>query len=330
MTAAASHTPVMVAEVLSALAPRPGGEYVDATFGAGGYARAILTAAPCRVLAIDRDPDALARGRHMLHEWGDRLRLIAGRFGEMERLLAEAGRRSVDGIAFDLGMASTQVDEAARGFSFRTDGPLDMRMDPSAGATAADLVNTLPEAELAAIIREFGEERAARRIARAVVAARRSAPIRRTLELASLVRSVVPAAPGSVDPATRTFQALRIRVNDELGELDRGLVAAERLLAPGGRLVVVAYHSLEDRRVKGFLRARSGTAPAPSRHRPASSSPGGPAPSFRLLRRGTFKPTAAEVAANPRARSARMRAAERTEAPAWPLPDVAKPRRRAA
>ncbi|TVR83205.1 MAG: 16S rRNA (cytosine(1402)-N(4))-methyltransferase RsmH [Rhodospirillales bacterium] len=310
-----THTPVMLAEVLAALAPRPGGDYVDATFGAGGYTRAILAAAPCRVFAIDRDPEALARGRDLARDWDNRLQLLAGRFGDMERLLAAVGQQRVDGVAFDLGMASTQVDAAARGFSFRTSGPLDMRMDPTAGETAADVVNTASEAELARIIRDLGEERAARRIAKAVVAARGNRPFRRTDELAALVRSIVPATAGGVDPATRTFQALRIHVNDELGELDHGLGAAERLLVPGGRLVVVAYHSLEDRRVKRFLRDRSGTAPRPSRHQPGSASAGGPSPSFRLLGRGTVKPSTAEMATNPRSRSARLRAAERTDAP---------------
>jgi 16S rRNA (cytosine1402-N4)-methyltransferase len=238
----------------------------------------------------------------------------------MEQLLTEAGAERVDGIVFDLGMSSIQLDAAERGFSFRAEGPLDMRMDPGAGATAADVVNTLPEEGLADILYAYGEERAARRIARLIVQSRRQAPFVGTRQLADLVRSVVRKEAGGIDPATRTFQALRIYVNDEMGELDRGLCAAERLLAAGGRLCVVAYHSLEDRKVKTFLRVRSGSLPRSSRYTPELPAGGkaAPAPSFRLLHRGAIRPSAAEVAANPRARSARLRAAERTAAPPWP------------
>jgi 16S rRNA (cytosine1402-N4)-methyltransferase len=230
----------------------------------------------------------------------------------MEAVLKGLGITSVAGIALDLGVSSPQLDDPVRGFSFRADGPLDMRMG-GAGPTAADLVNSLSETALADLIYIYGEERFARRVARAIVAARRAAPITRTGELAALVRSAVPKS-GDIDPATRTFQALRIEVNDELRELDRGLAAAERLLAPGGRLVVVSFHSLEDRRVKDFLRARSAAAPQGSRHRPAVASP---APTFHLITRKPVLPGAAEIALNPRARSARLRAAERTAAPAW-------------
>jgi 16S rRNA (cytosine1402-N4)-methyltransferase len=320
MAAESAHVPVMLAEVVEFLSPRPGACYVDATFGAGGYTKAILGAAACRVFGIDRDPAAVARAAAICPEAGDRLRVLHGSFGEMEPLLAEAGADSVDGIAFDLGMSSMQLDAAERGFSFRAEGPLDMRMNPGAGASAADLVNTLPEEVLADIIYAFGEERAARRIAKLIVRARAKAPIERTGQLADLVRSVVRKAEKGIDPATRTFQALRIYVNDEMGELDRGLRAAERLLAVGGRLCIVAYHSLEDRKVKSFLRVRSGSSPRPSRHAPHAPAGGdaGLAPSFHLLHRGAVRPTAAEVAANPRARSARLRAAERTAAPSWP------------
>lgn len=316
-----AHVPVMLAEVIAYLSPRPGACYVDATFGAGGYARAILDAAPCRVFGIDRDAAAVARAAAIHRDAANRLQILHGCFGDMEQVLAEVGVTCVDGVTFDLGMSSMQLDAGERGFSFRTDGPLDMRMDPNAGISAASLVNTLPEDALADILYAYGEERAARRIARLIVHQRAQAPIERTQQLADLVRGVVRTEVGGIDGATRTFQALRISVNDEMGELDRGLSAAERLLAVGGRLCVVAYHSLEDRKVKNFLRGRSGSSPRASRHAPDRSAGGDaacPAPSFRLLHRGTVRPTAAEVAANPRARSARLRAAERTAAPPWP------------
>jgi len=310
---AVAHRPVMLAEVVAALAPRDGAVVVDATFGAGGYARALLAAVRCRVIGIDRDARAIAAGAALARDHGDRLTLVQGRFGEMVRLLAEHGITRLDGVVMDLGVSSMQLDEPARGFSFRRDGPLDMRMG-STGETAADVVNTYPEDRLAEIVRNLGEERHARRVAAAIVAARRRAPIRRTGALAAIVRAVVPAAADGIDPATRTFQALRIRINDELGEIDRGLAAAERLLVPGGRLAVVAFHSLEDRRVKRFLGLRSGHAPRPSRHAPEAVRP---APSLTLLQRRVLRPSAAEVAANPRARSARLRAAVRSDAPAW-------------
>ena len=322
MAAEPAHVPVMLAEVLAFLSPRAGACYVDATFGAGGYAIAILNAARCRVFGIDRDPAAVARAGAIGGNDSDRLRVLHGAFGDMEQLLTEAGAERVDGIVFDLGMSSIQLDAAERGFSFRAEGPLDMRMDPGAGAgaTAADVVNTLPEEGLADILYAYGEERAARRIARLIVRSRREAPFTGTRQLADLVRGVVRKEAGGIDPATRTFQALRIYVNDEMGELDRGLCAAERLLAAGGRLCVVAYHSLEDRKVKTFLRVRSGSLPRSSRHIPELPAGGkaAPAPSFRLLHRGAVRPSAAEVAVNPRARSARLRAAERTAAPPWP------------
>ena len=308
---ASAHTAVMLRGVLEALRPRDGAIYVDATFGAGGYSAALLEAARCRVWAIDRDPEACARGAALERRFPGRVSILAGRYGDMIALLSSVGVERIDGIAFDLGVSSFQLDDAARGFSFRIDGPLDMRMD-RAGMTAAAAVNSLDERELADILFSYGEERASRRIARAIVAARRAAPITRTLELAELVRRVVPRAKDGIDPATRTFQALRIYVNDELGEIDRGLSAAERLLAEGGRLAVVSFHSLEDRRVKEFLRTRSGAAPGPSRHRPAL--PASAAPTFRLLFHGTIKPAADEIALNPRARSARLRAAERLAA----------------
>ena len=310
------HTPVMLNEMLEVLAPRDGGIYVDGTFGGGGYSRALLEAAGCRVWAIDRDPDAIAAGQAMADHYAGRLVLIEGRFGDMERLLAEHQVGPLNGLALDLGVSSMQIDQAERGFSFQQDGPLDLRMD-QAGPSAAEAVNSLAEAELARIISHYGEERRARHVARAIVAARREAPITRTGQLAAIVCRVVREARDGLHPATRTFQALRIHVNDELGELARALEAAERLLAPKGRLAIVAFHSLEDRAVKAFLRARSGSGPRPSRHEPQAEIEG-PAASFALITNKAQRPSDAECAANPRARSARLRAAVRTAAPAWP------------
>jgi 16S rRNA (cytosine1402-N4)-methyltransferase len=314
-----AHAPVMLAEVIGALTPRDGGVYIDATFGAGGYAAAILDAVACRVLAIDRDPEACHRGEAIVAAFEGRLCLFQGRFGDLSELAARCGLRKVNGVAFDLGVSSLQLDAPERGFSFRTAGPLDMRMDTAVGTTAADAVNRLPQEELANIFYTFGEERASRRIAAAIVRARVQAPILDTFKLADIVRSVLPRAADGLDPATRTFQALRIWVNEELAELDRGLLAAERLLAPGGRLVVVAFHSLEDRKVKNFLRLRSGEAPRASRHRPEITGIR-IEPSFRLLTKRAVRPSPREISENPRARSARMRAAERTEAPVWTPP----------
>lgn len=333
------HTPVMLREVIEALSPRDGAVYVDGTFGAGGYTEAILAAADCRVWGIDRDPEAVTRGQAMAARHPQRLKLIHGRFGAMDTLLGRQQVFAVDGIALDLGVSSMQLDQAERGFSFRAEGPLDMRMDRGdaagndeddavggPGPNAAEVVNELSEAELADIIHHYGEERRARQVARAIVAARRERPIEDTARLAEIVRAAVRASskgrtkPRSktgrgIDPATRTFQALRIHVNDEIGELDRGLHAAERLLAPGGRLAVVSFHSLEDRAVKVFLRARAGAGPSGSRHRPEAAARHDP--TFLPLFRGACRPGRAECDANPRARSARLRAAERTAAAAW-------------
>ena len=307
-----AHVPVLLEEAIAALAPRDDGLYVDGTFGAGNYSRAILEAAHCRVVAIDRDPLAVRRGGDLVRRYPGRLTVVEGRFGDMARILAGLGIAAVAGVALDLGISSDQIDDPARGFSFRADGPLDMRMSGE-GITAAELVNTLSETALADLIYVYGEERFARRVARAIVAARTKAPLTRTGELAALVRKVVPAPKGGIDPATRTFQALRMEVNDELGELSRALAAAERVLEPGGRLAIVSFHSLEDRKVKDFLRARSG-GEGVSRHRPGTVQR---APTFALLTRKPVRPSEAEVAANPRARSARLRAAERTAAPTW-------------
>ncbi len=306
---ALSHNPVMLAEMLGALAPKNGARYLDATFGAGGYTSAILDAADCSVVAIDRDPDAIERANALAASYGDRFTIVCGCFGDMEQLLAEVGITRLDGIVMDLGLSSPQIDNPDRGFSFRSDGPLDMRMGMD-GPSAADVVNTWPEAELARIIKEYGEERYARRVARDIVAARKEQPIETTSALAAIVRSAVPRSKDGIDPATRTFQALRIEVNDELGEIDRALEAAERLLSPEGRLVVVAFHSLEDRRVKAFLAKRSGRGGGGSRHLPQKE----PAPpTFTLLPGGLKKPTEIETRQNPRSRSARLRAAIRND-----------------
>ena len=308
----------MLNEVVAALSPRDGAIYVDATFGAGGYSEALLAAANCTVWGIDRDPAARSFGDVLARRFPGRLTVLNGRFGDMVKLLTGVGVDRIDGVALDLGVSSMQIDDAGRGFSFRADGPLDMRMDGTAkdpGMTAADVVNRLAETELADIIYRYGEERSSRRIARAIVERRQDAPITRTGQLAELVRRVVAKSKDGIDPATRTFQALRIYINDELGELQRGLIAAETLLGPGGRLAVVSFHSLEDRQVKEFLLGRSEAGPKPSRHLPPVAGTA-PAPTFRLLGRRALRPAAAEAAANPRARSARLRAAERTDAPA--------------
>lgn len=308
------HVPVMLAEVLAALAPRDGGIYVDATFGGGGYTAAILAAASCTVWAIDRDPDAIARGAALAAQHPGRLHLLHGAFADMMDLLAARGVAALDGVVFDLGVSSFQLDDPARGFSFRHDGPLDMRMART-GPSAADLVNTLPERELADTLFELGEERASRRIAKAILAARAVAPITTTGRLAEVIRGVLPPDRSGHHPATRSFQALRIRVNDELGQIERALDQAARLLSPGGRLVVVSFHSLEDRLVKRFMAEAAGRTPAPSRHDPAGLL-AREAAGFRLLATGAAKPGAEETGANPRARSARLRAMQRLDAEA--------------
>jgi 16S rRNA (cytosine1402-N4)-methyltransferase len=303
------HIPVLAREVVDALRPRDGGCYVDGTFGAGGYSSAVLDRAQCQVIALDRDPDAIATGQALAERYAPRLRLIEGRFGDMAELLSAEGVDEVDGVALDLGVSSMQFDQADRGFSFRASGPLDMRMERS-GPSAADLVNEADEAELADIIWRYGEERKSRRVARAIVEARRQKPIETTGELAEIVRRAVgPQGRDESDPATRTFQALRIAVNDELGELERGLAAAEQVLAPGGRLAVVSFHSLEDRAVKQFVRARAGRVPAPSRHAPPRAEDR--AATLSDLTRKPVLPSADEIAKNPRARSARLRVAEK-------------------
>jgi 16S rRNA (cytosine1402-N4)-methyltransferase len=310
---AAAHAPVMLEEAVSALAPAPGGRYVDATFGGGGYARAILAAADCSVYGFDRDPTAVARAREWAGAYEGRLTLINRPFAEMEDALAERGVTTICGAVFDLGVSSMQFDEAERGFSFMRDGPLSMRMDggkPDAG----DVVNEADARDLAAIFRTYGEEKRASRIARAIVAERMAAPIATTGRLADIiVRASPPRREDKIHPATRVFQALRIFVNDELAQLARALGAAERLLRPAGRLAVVTFHSLEDRIVKRFLIERSAAAARPSRHAPATAAR---EPTFRTLFDKPLAPGADEIADNPRARSAKLRAAIRTAAPA--------------
>ena len=298
-----SHYPVMLTEVLAALSPVDGGVYVDGTFGAGGYSRAILDAADCTVVAIDRDPDAQKRAEGFDDP---RLIFLRGCFGDVERLLREAGIDKVDGFVLDLGVSSFQLDEADRGFSFREDGPLDMRMDPESGQSAAELIAQTEEKDLADLIYKYGEERKSRRIAHKIIEVCRQTPIETTGQLADIVRSCVPQARDGIDPATRTFQALRIAVNDELGELERALASAENILKPGGKMVVVSFHSLEDGLVKHFFREKSG-GEAGSRHLPEVES----VPAiFNLLTRKALKPSEKEVAENARSRSARLRAAE--------------------
>jgi len=304
------HIPVLLAEAVEALAVRPGGSYIDATFGAGSYSRAILGSQErTRLLAIDRDREAVAAAEPVLRAAEARLTLVEGRFGEIARIARENGFDKVDGVVFDIGVSSMQLDRAERGFSFRNDGPLDMRMSAE-GTTAADLVSSLSRDELADLLRLYGEERHAGRVARAIVQAREQSPIRTTRELRRIVASALPPARDGIDPATRSFQALRIAVNDELGELLRGLAGATSLLAPGGRLVVVTFHSLEDRIVKRFLRDLTAARPTLSRHLP------GEARQERTFAEigGPIMPGSVELAANPRARSAKLRFGVRGEA----------------
>ena len=317
----ARHIPVLVRPVVEHLSVHDGGIYLDGTFGAGGYARAILTAADCKVLALDRDQSAVANSAGLVEQMGGRLTVAESRFSALDEVAASFAIAAVDGVVLDLGVSSMQLDQAERGFSFRLDGPLDMRMGGQ-GPSAADVVAAASERTLADIIFLLGEERHSRAVARAIVKARAATPIRTTAQLADIVGRVVRTRPGDIHPATRTFQALRLYVNDELGELAAGLMAAERILAPGGRLVVVSFHSLEDRIVKTFLVGRAGGR-AGSRHLPQVA----PRPaSFAILTKRPLGPDDAEVAANPRARSAKLRAAARTDAPADTADRPALPR----
>jgi 16S rRNA (cytosine1402-N4)-methyltransferase len=311
MNPAGQHIPVLGRQAIGMLQPRSDGIYVDATFGAGGYSRAILDTAGARVIGIDRDRSAVTAGFDLVDRSDGRLTLVEDRFSNLAEVCTAQGVEAVDGVVMDVGVSSMQLDQAERGFSFRLDGPLDMRMG-HAGPTAADVIAKASEADLANIIYIFGEERHSRGLARAIVAARKQAPITTTRALADIVAKVVRSKPGEIHPATRTFQGLRIFVNEELDELHLALSAAERMLKPGGRLVVVSFHSLEDRIVKNFLveRARAGGG---SRHLPEIAQA---APSFHILTKRPVTPDEDEVATNPRARSAKLRAAERTAAPA--------------
>ena len=300
------HIPVLLSEVLDALSPRDGGVYVDGTFGAGGYSVAILEAAYCKVIGIDRDPSAIALAADLKKKYGERLELINARFSQM----AEVVNSKVDGVALDLGVSSMQIDNAERGFSFQKDGALDMRMSGE-GITAADVVNTFSETELADIIYKYGQERFSRKVAAAIVARRKNMPFTSTLDLAKVVAAVVARAKDGIHPATRTFQALRIYVNDELDELQKGLAAGAALLKPSGKLAVVSFHSLEDGIVKAFMQEKAGKTPAASRYVPTKNEQF--APDFRLLNKKPLLPSNEEVRLNPRSRSAKLRVLERKE-----------------
>jgi 16S rRNA (cytosine1402-N4)-methyltransferase len=314
------HIPVLLSQVLSALQPKDGETYLDGTFGAGGYSTAILDAANCQVLALDRDPSVIEAAHQITPRYPNRLTVVLSPFSAMQEVWRIYQGQDVngayivpqaDGIVLDIGISSMQIDQPERGFSFMTDGPLDMRMSAD-GDSAADILNTASETEIADILYQYGEERRSRHIAKAIVAQRADQPFTRTLELAALVEKVIGRKPGDhKHPATRTFQALRIAVNNELGELGAALAAAEQMLKPGGRLVVVTFHSLEDRIVKDFMRERSDRAARGSRFLPEETKS---APRFRLVNQRALSPTEEEISVNPRARSARLRAAVRTEA----------------
>ena len=305
------HLSVLLNEVVEAVAPGPGRLIFDGTFGAGGYSRAFLERG-ADVIGFDRDPTVQPHAERLAADFGDRFRLVERRFSEMED---ELGEQACDGVALDIGVSSMQLDQAERGFSFQKDGPLDMRMGAD-GPTAADLVNTMDHGPLAKLLRDYGEERESGRIATAILRRRAVEPFSRTLDLAAVIEKALGGRRGApVHPATRSFQALRIAVNDELGELEAGLRAAERILRPGGRLAVVTFHSLEDRLVKRFLAERAGKTGSGSRHLPPQAQ--GPAPTFELIGKGAIEATPEETSVNPRSRSARLRAARRTEAPAW-------------
>ncbi len=316
--AAARHVPVLLREAIDVLQPQTGGRFLDATFGAGGYTRALLDFPDTQVLALDRDPNAVRDGAALVAAAAGRLTLVEARFSQLARIAESEGFAPLDGVVFDIGVSSMQFDETTRGFSFRGDGPLDMRME-GRGQSAADIVNTADEETLADILYFYGEERAARRIARAIVHDRALAPFVTTKALAGLIERVAPARPNDIHPATKSFQALRIAVNDELGELLAGLVGAEHALAAGGRLAIVTFHSLEDRIVKQFLAERAGRGETGSRRLPGEPAP--TPPSFMCSGHQPLAPSRAEVEINPRARSAKLRHATRTAAPALPLSD---------
>lgn len=302
----ALHIPVLLSEVVAGIAPKDDGIYVDATFGAGGYSSAVLDAANCKVYGIDRDPFAIENGQKLVEKYNGRLTLLHGVFGDMRELLASAGVEKVDGVMMDIGVSSMQIDTAQRGFSFQKNGALDMRMSQE-GLSAADVVNSFKEKDLADLIYAYGEERFSRRIARAIVEKRREKPFETTLELASAVHSVMPKSKDGIDSATRTFQALRIYVNDELEQLRRGLNEAERLLNKGARMAVVSFHSLEDRIVKTFMQEKSGKSAGVSRYEPQAAQTRA---TLRLLTKKPVLPSTQECERNPRSRSSRLRIAE--------------------
>ena len=308
------HAPVLLDEVIDALAPKAGDVVIDATFGAGGYTRAIL-ATGAEVIALDRDPTVQRHADAAANDFPGKFQLVRTAFSGLSDAFADSGKARLDGVVFDIGVSSMQLDEAERGFSFMRDGPLDMRMS-SEGESAADIVNGWDHGPLAHILKQYGDERQSGRIATAILRRRTTQPFARTLDLADVVEKALGGRRGApTHPATRTFQALRIAVNDELGELTKGLEAAERILSPGGRLAVVTFHSLEDRIVKAFLTERSGNAPGGSRHAPVAIETR--KPSFTLQFKGAREAGEAELAATPRTRSAKLRAAVRTNAPAW-------------
>lgn len=309
MTEKTPHIPVLLNEVVESIAPKDGGVYVDGTFGAGGYTRAVLDAADCTVYAIDRDPDAIREGQKLVDAYKGRLHLLHGTFGEMAELVRGEGVDFVDGVMLDIGVSSMQIDRAERGFSFQKDGALDMRMSQN-GLSAADVLNTFCERDIADIIYKYGEERFSRRIAAAVVEQRKTAPFKTTLEFADLIRRTVPHKREDIDPATRSFQALRIYVNDELGQLESGLSAAHNLLKAGGRMAIVSFHSLEDRIVKTFMQEKSGKTANPSRYMPVVEKQ---AATLKTITKKPILPTESETKFNPRARSARLRVAEKAE-----------------
>jgi 16S rRNA (cytosine1402-N4)-methyltransferase len=306
-----SHIPVLRDEAVAMLAPRDGAVYLDGTFGGGGYARAILDAAQCRLIAIDRDPAAIARAQDFVTAYTGRFEICEGRISNLQEMLESHGITQLDGAVFDLGVSSYQIDDPARGFSFRHDGPLNMQMG-SSGRTAAQIVNLCAESELADILYEYGDEKASRKIAKAIVERRRAQKFETTSDLAGVIRSVVRPDKSGIDPATRSFQALRIAVNEELSDIEAALTQAAALLRPGGRLVVVSFHSLEDRIVKNFFGKAAGRTPAASRHDPAGHMRP-EAPRFALVTRKAVGPGEAEMRANPRARSAKLRAMERLD-----------------
>jgi 16S rRNA (cytosine1402-N4)-methyltransferase len=307
-----SHISVLRDEAVEMLAPRDGGVYLDGTFGGGGYTKAILERAACRVIAVDRDPEAVRRAEVFAQNYAGRFEIFHGRISNISEMLAARGITTLDGAVFDLGVSSYQIDDATRGFSFRQNGPLNMQMG-SSDVDAAQIVNFCSESELADILFKFGDEKAARRIAKAIVERRKVEKFATTADLAGVIRSVVRPDKSGMDPATRSFQALRIAVNEELTDVEAGLAQAAVLLAPGGRLVAVSFHSLEDRIVKQFFAHSTGRAPGASRHDPAGLL-AQEAPRFTLITRAPIVPGAAEVSANPRARSAKLRTMERIAA----------------